>query len=273
MEWSKVKNIILFMLVLTNLFLLFFVATPQAQTEMNEDSGRISAISILEGRGISVDSQIVPEKIVHHVQTIIPDRSSEQSLATNLLGTVSMLDLGGDVYRYVGEAGSIRFHSGGELSAQFTSGAYSLTAQSAQSIGASLMKTLELDAQLISMTEGETSTSLTYRQLWDGIPLLDYEMTLVFEADYLSEMIDGKRLCGTPLQQEVTSGNVATALMQFAAGLQDLGDVCRSITAISSAYSASTDLSGTIQLTPLWCIETDTGAYQLDLITGTLSRA
>ncbi len=272
MEWSKIKNIMLLMLVLTNVFLLFFVATPRAQTEMNEDASRLNALSILEQRGISLDSQIVPLNINHYAQVIIPDRTVEPQLASNLLGDVSQLALGGDVYRYVSDSGSIRFHSGGEFSAQFSNDAFPILSQTEQTVAATLIKKLEMDTNLIHISELDDTTTLTYRQLWDDVPLLDYEFTLVCDQNHIVEIINGKRLYGASSQPSDPQNTVSTALMQFAAGLQSLGDICRTITSITPAYRASTDLSGTIQLTPLWCIETDTGSYQLNLITGTLAR-
>ncbi len=269
MEWSKIKNIILLMLVLTNLILLVLVAIPQAQTEFSDDQATVSALSILEGRGISVDSQIIPLEITHQSQTIIPDRSQEEPQATNLLGAVAMVDLGGDVYRYEGTLGTIRFHAGGEFSAQFTDSAYPLS--TVQQVSEKVLDALEVDAILSSTTQEHSATTLVYCQLWDGIPLLDYHIALLFDESHLCEITDAKRLAGTAILQD-SSITVATALMQFAAGLQELGDICRSITLITTAYSATTDLSGTIQLTPLWCIETDTGSYQLNLTTGELNR-
>ncbi len=269
MEWSRIKNIILLMLVLTNIILLVLVALPQAQTELSGDQARLSALSILESRGITVDSQLIPMEITHQSQIVIPDRTQESILATELLGEVSMVDLGGEVYRYEGILGSIRFHAGGEFSAQFSDIAYPLT--TAEEVSEVVLDILDIDGVLSSITQEATVKTLNYRQLWDGVPLLDYDTTLLFDENHLYEITDAKRLAGTAISQD-GSITVATALMQFAAGLQSLGDICRSITLITPAYSSTTDLSGTIQLTPLWCIETDTASYQLKLTTGELIR-
>ena len=44
------------------------------------------------------------------------------------------------------------------------------------------------------------------------------------------------------------------------------------IDAIEPGYAASTSLSGPILLTPVWRVTTDTGAYQLDNVTGGVTR-
>jgi hypothetical protein len=48
--------------------------------------------------------------------------------------------------------------------------------------------------------------------------------------------------------------------------------VCSSIDRIDPGYVSAATLSGPITLTPVWRITTDTGAYQLDMITGALTR-
>ena len=66
--------------------------------------------------------------------------------------------------------------------------------------------------------------------------------------------------------------SVATALIRFFNGVGALGDVCNRIDAIEPGYVAAASLSGPILLTPVWRVTTDTGAYQLDTVTGGVTR-
>lgn len=274
MEWSKIKNIMLFMLVITNLLLLFFVVVPSAQQKKLEDEGIQSAIALLAQRGITVDAQVIPDEIDIHAQTVTPDRSLETTLAENLLGDDAVIqDLGGDVYHYSNGSSVIRFHSGGEFTAQFESSLFPLGETSSETHGQTIVSLLQLDASLTAVSRTDDSLSLIYNQLWDGVPLLDYGFTLHYEENSLIQISSAKRLAGDAVVIDTTDLPVSTALMQFLTGIHQLGDICRTITSISSAYSSTTSLSGTVQLNPLWCIETDTGAYQLDLVTGTLTRS
>ena len=65
---------------------------------------------------------------------------------------------------------------------------------------------------------------------------------------------------------------VSTALISFFNGLNGLGDVCSRIDAIERGYMSTASLSGTMTLTPVWRITTDTGSYQLDTMSGGLTR-
>ncbi len=273
MEWSKVKNITIFMLAITNLLLLFLVAVPRTQQQIAEEEGLLSAITLLSQRGISVDSAIIPKSIDLSPQSITPDRTTESTLAAALLGdAISMTDLGGSVYHYSSHLGIMRFHSGGEFTAQFEAGVLPLDQLSTESHGQTIVDSLQIDTILTSITREDDGFSMVYNQLWDEVPLLDYHLTLCYKNDCLVQITSAKRLAGTAVITSSTDFPVSTALMQFLVGLQQLGDICRSITAITPAYGSTTDLSGTVQLTPLWCIATDTGSYQLNLLTGSLSR-
>ena len=61
--------------------------------------------------------------------------------------------------------------------------------------------------------------------------------------------------------------------MRFYTGMNALGDVCSRVSGIAEAYAVGSTVSGPMPLTPVWCITTDTGAYQLDTLTGALSRS
>ena len=57
-------------------------------------------------------------------------------------------------------------------------------------------------------------------------------------------------------------------------GLNRLGDVCSQILHIQSSYVSLSTLHGsTMTLRPVWHITTDTGVYQLDTVSGQLSRS
>jgi len=48
--------------------------------------------------------------------------------------------------------------------------------------------------------------------------------------------------------------------------------VCSRVDEIVPGYLSATSLSRQMELTPVWRITTDTGAYQLDLVSGELER-
>ena len=61
----------------------------------------------------------------------------------------------------------------------------------------------------------------------------------------------------------------ATVLVRFLAGLNEGNYVCSSIDGMRAGYVVS-GASRSGQLTPVWRVETDTGAYDVDGVTGAL---
>lgn len=86
-------------------------------------------------------------------------------------------------------------------------------------------------------------------------------------------MTAGRRLVGSPVERtDQRPITVASALVYFYNGLNGLGDVCNQVDSIVQGYISVTSLSGPMELIPVWRVTTDTGAYQLDLLTGELNR-
>ena len=269
MEWPKLKNIILIILALTNLCLLVFVVQRELRDGQLQRQARQEAIQFLEDRGVSVEEEQAPQSMELWPQTVERDLEQESELAASLLGgEVDLEERGAGVYRYSNKAGFIQFHSDGSFSAVFSPGLFPVREDWEQTCRDVLDK-LAFQGELLE----ERENALVFRQLWNGYPLFTQQVTLEIEDDSLTAMTSGRRLVGTPVenasQQPIT---VVTALIDFLNALNTLGDVCSRIDAITPGYIAITSLSGPMALTPVWQITTDTGAYQLDLLTGELGR-
>ncbi|RHR10372.1 hypothetical protein DWX58_02905 [Pseudoflavonifractor sp. AF19-9AC] len=269
MEWPKLKNIILIILVLTNLCLVAFVAQRELRNDQLQRQAREEAILFLKNRGVSVEEKQVPREMELLPQTVERNLEEESQLAAALLGQgVKAEDRGAGVYRYSNDTGSIQFHSDGSFSAEFTPGAFPLGEDRAEGCR-ELLEKLQFEGELLS----EQENALVFRQTWNGVPLFTQQVTLEVKDGCLVAMTSGRRLVGEPVEdtsrQPIT---VVTALIDFLNGLNALGDVCSRIDTITPGYVAATSLSGPMTLTPVWQITTDTGSYQLDTITGELSR-
>ena len=273
MEWSKAKNIILIILVVTNIFLCFFVIAPKTQNASQQQKAREHAIALLHDQGISVEESLIPTDINTSQCTLSQDRSRESALASALLGTITPQDLGGSVTLYTGLNGSIRFHNNGEFSAEFNPASMPIGDASHEEYSLDIIKKLEIEAEIYSISIENDSTIVQIGQLWNGIPLQGYGLTLHYHNNALVRITDGTRLAGTIALDNVPTITVPTALMNFLTGIQELGDVSQSIVDIQPAYRVSRSLSHIVELIPIWYIGTDTSAYYLDLVSGELNRS
>ena len=172
------------------------------------------------------------------------------------------------MYRYQNGAGALQVHSDGSFSAELSPDGFPLGVDQERSC-------LDLLTQI--GFEGETTArdenTLTVRQSWEGIPLFNHQVTLVWGSEGLETMTAGRRLVGSPVERtDQRPITVASALVYFYNGLNGLGDVCNQVDSIVQGYISVTSLSGPMELIPVWRVTTDTGAYQLDLLTGELNR-
>lgn len=269
MPWTKLKNVILVVLVIANLCLLGLVAGPAYHSRRQLDQAREDAILFLRSRGVQVEDSAIPLSMDLPPQTVERDLEGEERSAAALLdGAVTAEARGGEVYRYYNQRGSVQFHSDGAVSAQLEPEFFLL----GEDRGAGCLALLErmgLEGTIVE-EEGET---LIFRQNWQGSPLFTQQMTLVCREGGLAAITAGRQLAGQsqedPTRRTVT---VATALIAFLNGVNALGDVCNRIDAVQPGYISAASLSGPTVLTPVWRFTTDTGAYQLDTVTGAVTR-
>ena len=268
MEWSKLKNMILIILAATDLFLLAFVVQRELQNSQFQRQAREDAIRFLSDRGVQVSEEQIPSRMELLPQRAERNLETERTLAVRLFGEdVQMEDRGGGVYRYFNVNGSIQFHSDGAFSAHFSAGNFPV-GEDQIAYCQRLLARLDFDAELV----GETETRLTFRQLWENRPLFTQQVTMEISGGCLTAITAGRRLLGAPTPEPSEPITVPTALIAFLNGVNLLGDVCNRIDSITPGYVASVTLSGPMTLTPVWRIATDTGSYQLDVMSAELSR-
>lgn len=269
MEWSKLKNIILILLVATNLSLLVFLGVREVKQTQQLREARVQAMEFLASRDVKVDPDQIPEKMELLPQTVERSQEEEQTAAAALLaGEVQMEHRGGEVYRYSNRNGSIQFHGDGAFVAQFTAGFLPLGEDRERTCREAL-KRMGFDGELVDTQRDR----LTFCQRWNGVPIFNQQVILRCSSEEVTAMTAGRRLNGKPVTvenwQPVT---VASALFDFYNGLNELGDVCSRVDAIHQGYVNTTNLSGPSVLVPVWRIDTDTGRYQLDTMSGVLTR-
>lgn len=269
MEWPKLKNIILILLIFTNGCLLFLLGGPAWQERQFRQQTRASAIQFLSQKGIVVSELVVPERVEPTLQIARRSIQQEQLKAQAVLGqNVRQESRGAEVYRYENEKGTIQFHSDGTFSLEVKPEAFPI-GEEPQQAALDLLEKLGMDVEILE----QTKDTLTVRQVWQDNAVLNQEFCVEWDDVGLTRIANGSRLIGTPTQvvgSETIA--VATALITFLNGMDELGNVCSGIREITQGYTSSVPLSGPMELTPVWHIATDAGVYQLDMVSGQLSR-
>ncbi len=273
MAWSKLKNIMLIMLLIVNLFLLALVAVRENRSAQYMKSARENVILTFANSGISVDEENIPWEQTLTMQVMERDTERERQGAEALLGACTQTGQGG-VYSYVGERGSVRFSRSGGLSASFAATAYPVGDAALEDHALRQLALLRFEGEVVEVVQGRGQAQVCVRQTWSGVPIFSCTATLVYEREHLTGIAEGScRLTGTPVavggEQSLT---VATLLIRFLEGITERGDICTAITDMTAGYTLSPSLSDPITLMPTWFIVTDTGVYYLNGLTGALER-
>ena len=272
MEWRKIKNIILLILLGLNAALAILIGAPALADRYREAQANRDAVDFLTGKGIQLDGVQFSDPAELPARTATRDREGEARVAKALLGENTEQEArGGEVYRYTSPAGMIQFHSDGSFWAELTHGAFPV-GENAQNAVLELMKRLEFDAAIIDDPDGSDS-AVSLRQVWGGAHLFNQQALVSWDDTGITAITSARRLYGQPEEDsDRETITLATALIDFYNGLNRLGDVCSRVDEITPGYLSTTSLNRQMELTPVWRITTDTGAYQIDLVSGEVER-
>lgn len=278
MEWPKLKNIIIIILISTNLFLGYAVWDTKHKDSLLAANAREDAIQLLYVNEITFDPAIIPQDITLRPMVVQRDTGAEQSLAQGLLGAGELYreSSGSGINKYENLAGSrLQFHANGEFSGAFVSGAYPLNNLSPGLHAQQLLDSVGIRAMVLSVREEGDATIVTLRQLHQGVPVLACEMTLIYRGGALVEIGSSKRLSGVPEVDSAAEApiTIPTAIMNFIINIHAMGDVGSEIVNIIPAYQAVPTPSGVMHLSAIWIIQTKQVDYYLDTTEGTLNRA
>lgn len=270
MESAKLKNIALLILVITNLLLGLLMVIQGVNDRQRQTRPLADAVALLADRGITVDADVLPQSDFPSPMTLERDNTWERTMFAALLGDDLTTTQRGLVSYYESDLGRAEAREDGSFTVTFTDGAFPLNGQEIATHGPSVLKQMEFDAAVTSAEEN----SLEVVQLFGGVPVYSCTATLHYKNGALSQL-DGVRLVGAPTADLAQSAplSIATLLLRFRSGIIDSGDACSAIRSATQGYILSSSPAGKLRLTPVLRLETDTGAYLVDALTGALSRA
>ncbi len=274
MEWPKLKNIIILILLLVNGFLLVLVVGREFQVGRYERSALTQAGQVLAQNGITVEEDLLYEAARGSLVplTVQRDLQAEMELAQALLGSQAVrTDQGSGLYGYDSDQGSALFRSNGDISITLTD--CPLDGQAPADHAADLLGQMGLDGEALGIQTDGDQTIVTFCQLLNDVPVYTCRLSFTYDGDDLLS-ISGTAMTGsvTPVSG-ASSLDLPTALISFLRGVLDRGDVCSAIHDLQLGYRSSQAFGSDIQLAPTWSITTNISSYYLDAATGELTLA
>lgn len=259
MDRYKLKNFILIMLVLVNIFLLFIVisneiAADRLRKEREETLRRIFLSNSIElGEDVSLDIAPLPEV------SLTRSLKSEEQAVASLIGRCETSDLGGSIIYYDGAKGAARFRGTAEFELVFNPDVI-YAGSSPEYTAADAMKRLGFrsrpeDAQIQNDAEDQTVIlNLTYKDK----PVFNSRISCYFVNGSLN-IVEGKAFFGKVVSRGNTDKlpDACTILMRFLEYLKSNQQSCSKITAVEAGYFAESTVVGECVMRPVWRISTE----------------
>lgn len=275
MEWQKLKNLIILILLVVNGFLLVLVWSRRQESARYERSALEQTVQVLQRSGIEVDLSAAAPADGLAPMSVERELDREEALARALLGkgAVQAENRGGGLYLYQGSDGELSVRAGGELSAKMTDNPNQLVSGDLERHASGLLKRMGVDVERIGVTKEDEWTRVRFRQVWNGAPVFSCEVEVVYYYELLYS-VQGTLLTAQAGTAEAGQAlTLPTALMRFSEEIAATGDVCTAIRSMEPGYRGTVQsLSGGVRLSPVWLVTTDTARYYLECVTGALTR-
>jgi hypothetical protein len=278
-EWPKLKNIIILLLLALNLFFLVLVgeqayASNRAQARMQTET-----LALLAMEDIQISEKTVPwgEQYQSVALRRDWDQAQDFSLAEKILGGVTASQAGSPA-RYSGNLGSAQFYQSGQFTIRLNPGAVPLEGD-AERHAVNYLKALGISARVKDLCEGAGETvTIDLWQLWQEEPLLTCQIQMVYQDNALVS-VQGMRLSGgMPIAGVFDEGlSTETLLIRLmgALGGSGHGDGYEIRSILPGYLHRTSGVSAQrVTLIPVWRLENGAGEYLLlNCLTGTLEEA
>ena len=252
MERSKVKNVVILILLAVDLALGYMLLSESISAKRIDDRARENLVQVLERDGIALMCAVPDNENIYAIEAV-RGTDSEKRTAESLVGSCVMEDQGGNIHCYRGEKGDVYFRGSGEFEVIFGEEA---------DLG-SVIRALKKQNVQIDQREGEDYACTGY-QFVNGRVLRNSTVTLRVSGGKPTAL-EGRWLI-SPVQQDMSApgADVLTAIMYFASENADSGYGCTEIKSVEPGYYMTAQVSGEFALEPVWDIETDVGCFRVN---------
>lgn len=270
MDRERVKNFIIVLLVMVNLFFLAIVVSDRAQTNAVERQARQALISVFSDAGIELDPALDLSARTGAQIRLTQDLDIQADCAAALVGRDAVCsELGGNSYYYAGSDGSVRFLGTGSFEYLPRFSSVSVGKDPVDSAG-SRLEAIGLDWHRDSALLEATNTGYeaTLTCCWEKQPIFNCQVHFTFSSSCL-QLVSGQRPLDTEESRDETGVlDLPTILLRFLELLREQGHVCSEIRTLEPGYWMDSPVSGSVVLTPVWHIVTDVDEYYISGLTG-----
>lgn len=262
MESYRLKNIILLILALTNLFLLATLLSRRADEAKLLRASAEQVSQLFAQQDIALDPDLIPGSRPGAVLNLARNVKEENRLAAFFLGQdTDFTDEGGGLTRYESRQGNLVFRSSGDF--DLTA---SLEVSDPEDFCAGFFRRFDYREKSAELAGG--TGTVTALQYFNGLPVVNCTVTLTFSSGILSSVI-GRHL---PEKNAVAATadciTAFTALTAFLSARSEERLDCGSVTGVELGYELQSTPATPLSLVPVWRITTDTFQCYVNSSTG-----
>ena len=267
MSASKIKNLILLILLMATLGLLPAVVPTQTARASSEKNIHEKLAALYESYGLSLDTSSLPaSQTLYSVELTDPDA---KTAATALLGNGAALQEDSTRFfqSYTSETGRLSFGRSGSFSArlQTSSAVHDLTRATRRYLRTMDAETAELGEPV---RESAGVYSVRAVQSLFGVPIFESALTFTYRNSALYSVEGSYYPAGETMRvSEDACISCADALVALLSSRDQLGWVGSEIAACTQGYLHSETASSALRFVPVWRIETDAGSFYVNGIT------
>lgn len=271
MQSSRLKNIIILILALTNLFLLAALTVRSTEEQSSHRQASQELVALFEKVSITLDEAVIPSGRAPEGRLLTRDEDLDQKVAQHLLGRdLTREDRGGGILAYAGSGGgSIQFRTSGAFDA---SGPFEGD-QDPEAFCRSFCRAFDYQDLTFSLAGG--SGTAAARQVYDSCPVINCTITFTITEGRVTA------ISGTHLPDTYTgvytgpdgSGPISavTALTTFLDARRQIGAVVSAVTEVYACYELQSSAASPMTLVPTWCIVTDIGYFYVNCYTSAVT--
>lgn len=277
MPVSKLKNLAILILLLANLAMILLVAPGRREAKEEKAALWDSLCTLYEEAGVQLPSEAVTETVSLYLLELKENPQADLQTATALLGQQLLVQDDSTRYlsSYQSPRGSCSISSNGTFRAQLTEGR-----ERSDLLKASKKTLRSMGFTCASLAEPERVRAGVYEvqavQSVLGVPVFSGGLTLTYANHRLTE-IDGVFFTGTDALTRVSDRaclSASDALVAFLSARYELGWVGSAVHSMEQGYvRAETATAAAVRLAPAWMLETDTGNFLVNGMTGEVTAA
>ena len=272
MPASQVKNRVIAILLCVCVFLLSLVIPLRMEEKNGKNAMNEKMETLFASYGLTLDAESIPVSQSLFLLELNLDQASDLTPVTALLGQEVLAQDDSTRYlsSYRSELGQCQISRDGSFQAQLTQGA---AGNDLKEVTREVLEQMGVGAAYVSepvrLSAGIYQMQVIQSLL--GVPNFSTRLSFRYENNVLTE-ISGTVFWGTAGVKRVgdePSISAEDALVRLLSSRNQLGWVGKSVYTIRQGYirteTASTSI---VRFTPVWLVETDTGYFQINGITG-----